>query len=104
MNEYVVKMLRYFGAAVVGALSFEFAIDDEMTKKRLLGFVNAAKNADLTKIKVSDNQKKVYETYKNLYEKKKMVSQEEYDIMKRIGVEKFDNFQEVFENNIRKAK
>ena len=33
-----------------------------------------------------------------------MVSQEEYDIMKRIGVEKFDNFQEVFENNIRKAK
>lgn len=104
VNEYVVKMLRYFGAAVVGALSFEFAIDDEMTKKRLLGFVNAAKNADLTKIKVSDNQKKVYETYKNLYEKKKMVSQEEYDIMKRIGVEKFDNFQEVFENNIRKAK
>ena len=104
VNEYVVKMLRYFGAAVVGALSFEFAIDDETTKKRLLDFVNAAKNADLTKIKVSDNQKKVYETYKNLYEKKRMVSEEEYDIMKRIGVEKCDNFQEVFENNIRKAK
>ena len=100
VSKYLDKILNYFGVTVLGNFSFNHAMLEENIKNELINFMDLIENTDLSKVRVSEQQNKIFLLYKDWYSKNINLSEKEKILLEEVGVQEAENFQDIFNKNL----
>lgn len=100
VSKYLDKILNYFGVTVLGNFSFNHAMLEENIKNELINFMDLIENTDLSKVRVSEQQNKIFLLYKDWYSKNINLSEKEKMLLEEVGVQEAENFQDIFNKNL----
>ncbi|MCO4470960.1 hypothetical protein Si135_01102 [Streptococcus infantarius subsp. infantarius] len=100
VSKYLDKILNYFGVTVLGNFSFNHAMPEENIKNELINFMDLIEDTDLSKVRVSERQNKIFLLYKDWYSKNINLSEKEKMLLEEVGVQEAENFQDIFNKNL----